>query len=98
MTTAVVVIVVDLLRPSEVLPQLLKWLTLIRSRLAATYSKLEKRGSKLPDQLRIRAKKALYASNEDKDIVQHTGISIVIAATKWDSFVGQGSEACKVIR
>lgn len=87
----------DLSKPNEVLPDLLKWLSLIRSKLAATYGKLEKRGSKLPEQLRIRAKKALYASNKDKDVVHHTGISIVIAATKWDSFMGQGSEACKVV-
>lgn len=91
-----VVIVVDLSNPSEVLPSFEKWMSLLKTRLAKTYERLEQRGSKLPDQLRLRAKKALYGSNEDKDVVYHSGISIVIAATKYDHFMSHDPEMCKV--
>lgn len=40
----------------------------------------------------------LYGHNEDKDVVQHTGISLVIAATKYDAFEGADSEVKKVRR
>ncbi|GMH33018.1 hypothetical protein BSKO_00852 [Bryopsis sp. KO-2023] len=96
-TTAVVVIVVDLSEPSQVLPELLKWMNLVKQRLGTTFEKLEKRGSKLPEQLRIRARKALYGGNEDRDVVEHSGISVVVAATKYDKFMNQDAELCKVM-
>ena len=36
----------------------------------------------VPPQLRQRAKGKLYGQNEDKDIVYHSGVSLVLAATK----------------
>mmetsp|Transcript_14748 Transcript_14748/g.36790 ORF Transcript_14748/g.36790 Transcript_14748/m.36790 type:complete len:415 (-) Transcript_14748:151-1395(-) len=96
-TTAVVVIVVDLSDPGSVLPTLLGWLDAIKKKLAATYEKFEKRGIQLPEQLRTRAKGKLYSQNEDKDVVWHSGISIVIAATKYDAFRDADPELKKVM-
>mmetsp|Transcript_27351 Transcript_27351/g.73958 ORF Transcript_27351/g.73958 Transcript_27351/m.73958 type:complete len:401 (-) Transcript_27351:855-2057(-) len=96
-TTSVVVIVVDLSDPSTVLPTLLGWLDRIKAKLAATFSKFEKKGLAFPEQLRQRAKAKLYNHNEDKDMVNHTGVPIVIAATKYDTFHGSDSEVKKVM-
>jgi hypothetical protein len=38
----------------------------------------------------------LYGSNEDKDVVAHTGIAIIIAATKYDTLHNQDPEVKKV--
>lgn len=38
----------------------------------------------------------LYSANEDKDLVYHSGISLVIAATKYDAFKDADSEVKKV--
>ena len=92
-----VVIVVDLSEPSEALNTALKWTGIVRNRLSSTYQRLEQRGSKLPEQLRIRAKKYLYGTNEDKDEVYHSGISIIIAATKYDTIVHHDAELRKVL-
>mmetsp|Transcript_19135 Transcript_19135/g.32887 ORF Transcript_19135/g.32887 Transcript_19135/m.32887 type:complete len:414 (-) Transcript_19135:1059-2300(-) len=96
-TTAVVVIVVDLSDPGSVLTTLLHWLDQIKRKLAATFEKFEKKGLQLPEQLRQRAKSKLYSANEDKDIVYHSGISIIIAATKYDTFKDQDPEVKKVM-
>eukprot|EP00803_Ostreobium_quekettii_P004627 evm.model.scf_672.3 EVM.evm.TU.scf_672.3 scf_672:14722-17919(-) len=96
-TTAVVVIVADLSEPAAVLGTVQKWLDVVKGRLASTYQRLEQRGSKLPEQLRVRAKKALYASNEDRDAVHHSGISLLIAATKYDAFARQEPELQKIM-
>ena len=92
-----VVIVVDLSEPSEVLSTALKWIGIVKSRLSSTYQRLQQRGSKLPEQLRVRAKKALYGANEDKEEVYHSGISLIIAATKYDTFVHHDAELRKVM-
>lgn len=96
-TTAVVVIVVDLSDPSSVLSSLLYWLDQVKKKLAATYEKFEKKGLQLPEQLRQRAKSKLYGQNEDKDIVWHSGIALVIAATKWDAVRDEDPEIKKVL-
>ena len=38
----------------------------------------------------------LYSQNEDKDLVAHSGISLVIAATKYDAFRDADPEVKKV--
>lgn len=96
-TTAVVVIVVDLSEPSTVLSTAAYWLEQIKKKLTSTYEKFEKKGLQLPEQLRQRAKSKLYSQNEDKDVVWHSGISIVIAATKFDMFKDEDAEVKKVM-
>lgn len=96
-TTAVVVIIVDLSDPASVLPALKYWLEQTKKKLAATYEKFEKKGLQLPEQLRQRAKSKLYAQNEDKDQVYTSGISLVIAATKYDVFKNEDPEVKKVM-
>mmetsp|Transcript_6563 Transcript_6563/g.11852 ORF Transcript_6563/g.11852 Transcript_6563/m.11852 type:complete len:256 (-) Transcript_6563:30-797(-) len=65
--------------------------------LQTSYEKLEQRGSKLPEQLRIRSRKLFGSSHEDKDSIDHTGIALVIAATKYDSFQNTDAELRKVM-
>ncbi len=55
-TTAVVVIVVDMSDPASILPSLLGWLEHVKKKLSTTYEKFEKKGLQLPEQLRTRAK------------------------------------------
>jgi len=95
--TAVVCILVDLSKPSEVLESLEFWLNKIKTKCATTYDKLERRGSKLPDQLKMRAKKVFGPQHEDKDAVQHTGVSLVIIATKYDTFRDVDAEVRKIM-
>ncbi len=38
----------------------------------------------------------LYSGNDDKDVVYHSGISLVIAATKYDAFRDAEPEVKKV--
>lgn len=45
---------------------------------------------------RFWAQSKLYSTNEDKDTVWHSGVSIVIAATKYDAFKDQDPEVKKV--
>ncbi len=96
-TTGVVVIVVDLSDPAGLLPTLMWWIEAVKRKLGATYEKFEKKGLQLPEQLRQRAKSKLYSANEDKDAVYHSGISLVIAATKYDAFKNQDPEVKKVM-
>ena len=99
MTTAVVLICVDLSRPHEVLPTLEYWLGRVQSRVGATFARLEKRGSRLPEQLRRRGERNFGADHEDNTAgaVRHHGISIVIAATKYDLFRGADAELKKIL-
>ncbi|KAK9808766.1 hypothetical protein WJX72_003222 [[Myrmecia] bisecta] len=96
-TSAVVVIVVDLSKPSEALDSLLFWLARIKATLQATYGVLERKGSKLPEQLRGRAKRYFGSSHEDNDTINHTGISIIVAATKHDTFRNEDAEVRKIM-
>mmetsp|Transcript_19674 Transcript_19674/g.42749 ORF Transcript_19674/g.42749 Transcript_19674/m.42749 type:complete len:403 (+) Transcript_19674:323-1531(+) len=96
-TTAVVVIVLDLSDPASVLSTALYWLDQVKRKLAATYDKFEKKGLQLPEQLRQRAKGKLFSQNEDKDIIYHSGISLVLAATKYDTFRDFDPEMKKVM-
>jgi dynein light intermediate chain 2 len=85
-TTAVVVIVLDLSQPNSVIPTALQCLDLVQRKLAATYTLFERKGLQLPEQLRARQGAKLLSQHEDKDLVTCSGISIVLAGTKWDVF------------
>lgn len=85
-TTAVVVITVDLSDPGSAISSALHWVDVIKRKLAATYSLFERKGLQLPEQLRARQRTKLYSQHEDKDLINCSGISIIIAATKWDTF------------
>ena len=98
-TTATVVICVNLARPSEVLETIMHWLRLIRGRLSKCYDMLSKRGSKLPHQLRARNKKPYGSGHEDLPLIerQMTGVSIVLCATHYDQFENEDAELRKVM-
>lgn len=85
-TTSVVVLVLDLSQPHSVIPTALQYLDLVKRKLAATYALFERKGLQLPDQLRTRQRAKLYSQHEDKDLISCSGISIVLAGTKWDVF------------
>jgi dynein light intermediate chain 2 len=99
-TTAVVLIVLDLSKPHDVLPTLEYWLSRVRARTDSTFGKLEKRGSKLPEQLRSRSKRVFGAAHEDAKevgVIAHSGVTVVIAATKYDAFKNADAELKKVM-
>lgn len=73
--TAVVAVVVDLSAPAQVLQNAVTWLQLVRGKLQTSYDWLDQRGSKLPEQLRLRARKYIGSTHEDKDTIQHLGES-----------------------
>jgi dynein light intermediate chain 2 len=85
-TTAVVVIVLDLSQPNSIIPTALQCLDLVQRKLAATYTLFERKGLQLPEQLRARQRAKLLSQHEDKDLITCSGISIVLAGTKWDVF------------
>lgn len=86
-TTAVVVIILDLSQPGTVIPSAVQWLDLVKRKLSATYSLFERKGLQLPEQLRTRQRAKLLSQHEDKELVSCSGVSIVLAATKWDAFM-----------
>lgn len=90
------VITVDLSDPASVLPTLLTWLQWVRAKLEQSYALFRAKGLQLPEQLRMRAKNKFWAGHEDRDAVEHSGISIVVAATKHDAFRNQDAECQKV--
>ena len=71
--TAVIAVVVDLSQPAAALRSAVEWLQLVSTKLQGVCDWLEQRGSKLPEQLRLRARKYIGSSHEDKDIIQHLG-------------------------
>jgi dynein light intermediate chain 2 len=71
--TATVVIVVDLSDPGSVLPSAQQWLSLVSSKLAATYALFERKGLEVPSQLRARASAALYSQNPDRALIEQSG-------------------------
>lgn len=79
-TTAVVLLVLDLSVPSSVLPALTTWLDRVKAKLSATYSLFDKKGLQIPQQLRARAKSKVFGNHEDKDLVEHTGVGHIHAA------------------
>lgn len=74
-TTAVVVVVLDLSDPSSVVSSALHELGLVRAKLAATYGLFEKRGlQQLPQQLRTRQRnKVLGQQHADAQVVDCPG-------------------------
>ncbi|QDZ22643.1 light intermediate chain of dynein [Chloropicon primus] len=95
--TATVLIVVDLSRPWEVLNSLTGWLARVRVRLDEVYDKFNRRGSKIPSQLKARAKKAFGSKHEDDGKIDHTGVSVIIAANKYDTFCDEDAELRKIM-
>ena len=71
--TAVVAIIVDLSQPADTLRSAVSWLQLVKAKLQHAYDWLEQKGSKLPEQLRLRARKYIGSSHEDRDMIQHLG-------------------------
>lgn len=68
-----VAVIVDLSQPADTLRSAVLWLQLVKTKLQHTYDWLEHKGSKLPEQLRLRARKYIGSSHEDKDTIQHLG-------------------------
>jgi dynein light intermediate chain 2, cytosolic len=91
------VIVVDLSEPLQALSSIEYWIEQTKRKLAATFEKFEKRGLQLPEQLRTRAKLKLFNGHEDKDVVYHSGVSMVVVATKYDAFRDQDPECKKLM-
>ncbi|KAL3144446.1 Cytoplasmic dynein 2 light intermediate chain 1 [Trebouxia sp. C0010 RCD-2024] len=91
--TAVIAVVVDLSQPAEALKSAVAWFHLVRTKLQGVYDWLEQNGSKLPEQLQLRARKYISSSHEDKDSIHHLGISMVLVAAKEDTFRDADSEA-----
>jgi len=73
-----VAVVVDLSQPAQALQSAVTWLQLVRAKLQTSYDWLEQRGSKLPEQLRLRARKYIGSSHEDKETVQHLGEHVLV--------------------
>ena len=68
-----VAVTVDLSHPADTLRSAVLWLQLVRTKLQHTYDWLEQKGSKVPEQLQLRARKHIGSSHEDRDIIQHLG-------------------------
>jgi hypothetical protein len=89
--TAVVVITVDLSKPSLALDTCLTWLERTRNALNEQYKLLEKRGSPLPARLKARAARisaaaanSLGKQSFSDDGISYTGIQVIICGTKYD--------------
>ena len=95
--TATVLIVLDLSKPWQVLSSLTLWLERVKLRLEEVYDKFTRRGSKIPSQLRARAKKAFGSNREDEDKINHTGVSLIIVANKYDAFCDEDAELRKIM-
>ena len=99
--TATVVIVLDLSRPHAALRSLHAWLGRIRARLGHVFAKFARRKSKVPDQLKQRARRAYGGQHEDlaasPSPVDVTGISVVIVANKFDAFRDEDPELKRVM-
>lgn len=74
-TTAVVVIALDLSEPHNVVTSALQWLAVVRKKLAVTYGLFEKRGlPQLPQQLKTRQRnKVLGQQHQDAQLVDCPG-------------------------
>jgi len=88
LATGAVIITVDLSKPKEAVPSLVRSLALVRERLGAVFGPLEERGHKLPQQLRQRARTKLLDAqrnlNPDSQRVDVTGVHVVVVGTKHD--------------
>lgn len=90
-----VVITVDASQGDTALDSGWYWIHAVKERLERTYGKLRSRRSKLPDQLIARSKRVLSAGHPDKRIT-HSGISILVAVTNWQSLVETSAEKRQV--
>mmetsp|Transcript_23488 Transcript_23488/g.36745 ORF Transcript_23488/g.36745 Transcript_23488/m.36745 type:complete len:348 (-) Transcript_23488:169-1212(-) len=105
--TAVVVIAADLSKPEEVFPMVSFWLDKLRARLHEIEKNLKAKpaSAKVMDQLRERAAKRFGEKHPDnardgvigKGSVRHTGVTVVIVATKFDQFSQKDPELKRVM-
>ena len=68
-----VAVVLDLSQPAEALKSAVTWLQLVKTKLQSSFDWLEQRGSNLPEQLQLRARKYAGSSHDDKEAIQHLG-------------------------
>lgn len=109
-TTAVVAICVDLAKPHEAMRTAEYWLGRVHARCAKTFEKLAARGSRLPEQL-VRRSERVFAggggggggtaggAHEDahSPLVRHSGVTVLIVATKHDAWRRTDPERMKVL-
>lgn len=86
LSSATVLICVDGSRPAEAIAVAEHWLSTIESKISAVLDRLERKGSKLPSQLRERMRRFFGASHADVGSVKHLGVPVVLALCKQDSF------------
>ena len=96
-TTSVVMVVVDLSKPSEVIGALMPWLDFVRRRSEYVHQRLESRGSKLPGQLRAKAAAFFGKSHDDVSAIINTGVPMIIVANKYDAFKDEDPELKRVM-
>ncbi|ACO67739.1 cytoplasmic dynein 2 light intermediate chain 1 [Micromonas commoda] len=108
-TTAVVAICVDLAKPHEAMRTAEYWLGRVHARCAKTFEKLAARGSRLPEQLVRRSERVFAAggggggaaggAHEDahSPLVRHSGVTVLIVATKHDAWRRTDPERMKVL-
>ena len=106
-TTAVVAICVDLAKPHEAMRTAEYWLGRVHARCAKTFERLAARGSRLPEQLVRRSERVFAAAggggtagaHEDAEspLVRHSGVTVLIVATKHDAWRRTDPERMKVL-
>ena len=103
-TTAVVAICVDLAKPHEAMRTAEYWLGRVHARCAKTFERLAARGSRLPEQLVRRSERVFGGgaggvTHEDADspLVRHSGVTVLIVATKHDAWRRTDPERMKVL-
>lgn len=100
--STLIVLVLDLSKPYAVLPDLLYWLGVIRTRLKVCLSKLaeQSKDSKLVDRMRQQALmrfNAAHADLQSGNIEELMVVPVLVVASKWDSFMNKDPEELKVM-
>eukprot|EP00892_Ulva_mutabilis_P007119 jgi/Ulvmu1/477/UM001_0485.1 len=100
-STAAVVITVDLSRPWTVVESALTWIKRTTRALNEQFQALEKRGSPLPAQLKARSSRVASAAaakgRVDGQGIQFSGIQMLIVGTKWDAIEAMDSASKAVL-
>lgn len=73
--------------PQNIINELIENIKKLKNKIELIYDHLKKKGSKLPEHLKLRSKKIIYTNHKDENLVLHTGISIVTICTKYDIFI-----------
>lgn len=106
--TATVVIVADLSKPEELFVGVSYWLDRLRLRLQDIDKvfKSKETTAKVMDQLKDRSAKRFGDKHPDninkegacgRGMIKHTGVNVIIVATKWDLFAKKDPELKKVM-